>query len=133
MKPMENQVERQLTELDFARLRKLKAGQRLDTLDRLLQEADVVPGAQVDPGVITMYTQFELEDPKGGRPRIVAICYPADAEPDCGFVSVLSPLGSSAIGLRSGSRFSWRTPVGTASGRIGAVLFQPEASGDYLT
>lgn len=124
---------RQLTELDFARLRKLMAAQPVEALARLLDEADVVPGTQMDPGVVTMYTQFELEDAATGERRIMAICYPEDAEPAAGFISVLSPLGCSAIGLRSGSGVSWRTPAGTAAGRIGEVLFQPEASGDYVT
>jgi regulator of nucleoside diphosphate kinase len=126
-------VDRQLTELDSARLRKLLLVQPADELERVLDEAEVVRGTQVHSGVITMYTQFELEDLESGQRRVLAICYPDDAEPSTGFISVLSPLGRSAIGLRAGSLVSWRTPAGAAEGRISAVLFQPEASGDYLT
>lgn len=124
--------ERRLTELDFARLRKLAAMQADEALDRLLADADVVPGREVDADVVTMYTRFELED-EHGEHHTLAICWPQDADPATGFISVLSPLGRSAIGLRAGAALRWRTPAGEANGRIAAVLFQPEASGDYVT
>lgn len=129
---MESPQERQLTELDFVRLRKLAAGQADEVLDRLLADADVVPGREIEADVVTMYTRFELEDEQGER-HALAICWPQDAEPTTGFISVLSPLGRSAIGLRAGAPLRWHTPAGAAQGRIAAVLFQPEASGDYVT
>ena len=130
---VESPVVRQLTELDAVRLRKWAAAGRGGELERVLEEADIVPGPQVDPHVITMYTQFELEDARTGARQVVALCYPPDAEPSTGFISVLSPFGASAIGLPEGAPLRWRTPAGVAEGRIGAVLFQPEASGDYVT
>ena len=130
---VETLVDRTLTELDAARLRRLLASHPLPALERMLDEADVVPGPQLDADVITMYTQFELEDGATGTPRIVAICWPEDAEPASGFVSVLSPLGCSALGLRKGAPLAWAAPGGIVRGRIGDILFQPEASGDYLT
>ena len=125
--------ERQLTELDFTRLRKLNASHPSGLLADLLENADVVPGPAVDPAVITMYSRFELAEGEAGERRTLAICYPDDAEPSAGFISVLSPLGSSLIGLRAGSTVRWQTPAGVRSARVAAVLFQPEASGDYVT
>ena len=62
----------------------------------------------------------------------VTLCDPDDAEPSQGFISVLSPLGASLLGLRAGDVARWRTPVGQERmARIVDVLFQPEASGDY--
>ena len=126
-------LERQFTELDFARLRKLNASNAAAGLADVLDAADVVPGPQIDPDVITMYTQFELEEMDTHERRILSICYPQDAEPSTGFISVLSPLGSSLIGLRAGAQATWRTPSGEKTARVTAVLFQPEASGDYVT
>ena len=125
-------VERKLTELDAARLRKLLAAQPIPDLERLVDEADVVPGPQMDARVVTMYTQFELEEADGSR-RVIAICWPEDAEPASGFISVLSPLGRAAIGLPGGAEVRWLAPGGEARARIADILFQPEASGDYLT
>jgi len=125
-------VERKLTELDAARLRKLLAAHPMPELERVVDEAEVVPGPEIDPGVVTMYTQFELEEADGSR-RPIAVCWPDDAEPESGFVSVLSPLGCAVIGLRSGAEVRWHAPGGPARARIGDILFQPEACGDYLT
>lgn len=124
---------RQLTELDFVRLTRLIAAHPAPALTQVLSEADVVPGPQVDADVVTMYTQFELRDDDTQDCRVIALCYPEDAEPSSGFVSVLSPLGCSLIGLREGARAQWRTPAGEKAAEVTAVLFQPEASGDYRT
>jgi regulator of nucleoside diphosphate kinase len=129
---LEKATVRQLTELDAARLRKLSAAIGDSELLRLVDEAEVVPGPEVGADVVTMYTQFEMEDEHGDR-RMLAVCYPEDAEPSTGFVSVMSPLGSSVIGLAPGDEFEWRTPGGWSRGRIAAIVFQPEATGDYLT
>ncbi|MFO1333096.1 MAG: GreA/GreB family elongation factor, partial [Rubrivivax sp.] len=46
---------------------------------------------------------------------------------------VLSPVGSSLLGLQVGDVAQWRTPTGEAkAAEVVAVLFQPEASGDYV-
>jgi regulator of nucleoside diphosphate kinase len=38
------------------------------------------------------------------------------------------------LGLRAGAEARWRTPGGEQGGaRIGEVLFQPKAHGDYTT
>ncbi|TFZ01084.1 GreA/GreB family elongation factor [Ramlibacter rhizophilus] len=126
--------ERQLTELDFTRLRTLNSSRPLAELDEVLDAADIVPGPEIEAAVITMYTQFELEEVDTRERRVLAICYPDDAEPSSGFISVLSPLGRSLIGMRAGNEVRWQTPRGSCrTVRVGAVLFQPEASGDYVT
>lgn len=129
--------ERTLTELDHVRLSSLL--RRIDAaadspLDECLASADLVPSRQVGPDVVTMYSQLQLVDAATGRRRTLTLCYPADAEPDAGFVSVLSPVGAALLGRRVGSRASWVTPDGRRhEAEIVAVLFQPEASGDYTT
>ncbi|HPR44855.1 MAG TPA: GreA/GreB family elongation factor, partial [Ottowia sp.] len=58
---------------------------------------------------------------------------PDDAEPESGFVSVLSPLGTALLGLRAGEVASWRGADGQESQLVvHTVDYQPEASGDYL-
>lgn len=128
-------VERTLTQIDHARLARLlrqqpaHAGAR--AMRELLECSDLVPASAVDPAVVTMYTQVLLED--GSHPPYkLTVCYPEHAEPAAGFVSVLSPVGTSLLGLRVGETARWRTPTGQeGAARIVAVLFQPEASGDY--
>jgi hypothetical protein len=57
----------------------------------------------VRPDVVTMYSQVLLQDTRSGQRNTLTLCYPADAEPAVGFVSVLSPVGSALLGLRVGS------------------------------
>jgi regulator of nucleoside diphosphate kinase len=79
-----------------------------------------------------MYSQVELQDLPTGLRSKLALCYPADAEPAAGFVSVLSTVGASLIGLRVGNVARWSTPAGEErAAEILAMLFQPEASGDF--
>jgi regulator of nucleoside diphosphate kinase len=132
--------ERTLTELDHARLRRLlpreaaaARGPGLAELAATLHEAELVPSRAVSPDVVTMYSRVLLSEPGNGRRHQITLCYPADAEPAEGFVSVLSPVGASLLGLRVGALARWHTPGGgLVQAELLALLFQPEASGDYL-
>jgi regulator of nucleoside diphosphate kinase len=132
--------ERMLTELDHARLAGLvrkrgsdRAGNPCGSdIDSVLEVADLVASTGVPADVVTMYSQVLLADADGRRPHKLTLCYPDDAEPGAGFVSVLSPVGASLLGLRVGATARWRTPDGEEhAGQVLALLFQPEASGDY--
>lgn len=126
--------ERLLTDLDHVRLSKLMGRQSPPALEELLEATDVVSPRDVPPDVVTMYTQLEVADAATGRRQKLTLCYPADAEPATGFVSVLSPVGLGLIGTRVGTLARWRMPGGEeAAARVEQILFQPEASGDYTT
>jgi regulator of nucleoside diphosphate kinase len=126
--------ERTLTELDFSRLAKLFGGQLPPHLAELLSGTEVVPSRDVSAKVVTLYSQVELVDAHTLRRQKLTICFPADAEPAAGFISVLSPVGLGLIGLREGAVARWLTPSGEeCSAEVVSVLFQPEASGDYTT
>jgi len=126
-------AERILTELDFARLQSIK-GQLSQELKDYCELADLVPAKEVPVDVVTMYSQMEIIDESSQQLQKLTLCYPKDAEPSLGFISVLSPVGSSLLGLKVGSVAHWRTPHGdTCSAKVAALLFQPEASGDYTT
>ena len=126
--------ERTLTDLDFSRLSKL-LGQRLPpSLADLLASADVTTSRAVSSDVVTMYSRLELVDVHTARRQTLTVCYPDDAEPAAGFISVLSPVGNSLLGLRVGDVATWHTPNGDeCAAEVAAILFQPEATGDYQT
>lgn len=133
-------AERTLTKLDHARLTRLLAANAgpphantFPDLRATLDAADLVPAQAVPPDVVTMYTRVELVEPGSGRRQTLTLCYPEDAEPAAGFVSALSPAGSALLGLRLGALARWQTPRGeTLQARVTAILFQPEASGDFV-
>lgn len=124
---------RVLTELDFARLRQ-KNGQLPQELQDQCELADVVPSREIPVDVITMYSQVKIIDLSSQLTHKLTLCYPRDADPSQGFISVLSPVGSSLLGLKLGEVAHWVAPNGEqGSARVDAILFQPEASGDYIT
>ena len=125
--------ERTLTELDFSRLM-LRGGQLPAELERSFDFPHLVASRDIPADVITMYSQVEILDPRSGRKQKLTICYPCDAEPNLGFISVLSPVGASLLGLKLGAIARWRAPNGDeCTAEVTALLFQPEASGDYTT
>jgi regulator of nucleoside diphosphate kinase len=130
--------ERTLTELDHVRLARLVRGggeaASQSAIDDILDTAELVPSRAVSPDIVTMSSQVEVADLASGQRQRLTLCYPSDAEPARGFVSVLSPVGTSLIGRRVGSIARWRTRAGEqGAAELVALLFQPEASGDYTT
>lgn len=84
--------------------------------------------------VVTMYAQVEVEDLGTRSRQTPVVCYPADAEPAREFISVLSPVGLTLLGLQFGAVARWQAPGGSENAaRVAAILFRPEASGDYRT
>lgn len=126
---------RVLTELDHVRIDRLLSRSRRqadESLNTLLDDADVVPQRQVPADVVTMNTQVTVEDLQDGAKRKLTVCYPEDADPTTGYVSVLSPIGTALLGRRIGEETQWTTPTGAVQRlRILELLFQPEASGDF--
>lgn len=126
-------LERTLTELDHIRLTQLvqRHGGASPAAD-LLDTADTAPSRAIAPDVVTMYSQVLLRDVDSGQRRTLTLTYPAEADPGAGLVSVLSPVGCGLLGLRVGAVARWRNPVGgERRAEVLALLFQPEASGDY--
>jgi regulator of nucleoside diphosphate kinase len=122
-----------LTKLDHGRLFKLNGGHPPEPLTEVLDSAEIIESIQVRPDVVTLYSQV-LVTQDDGEQRKLTLCYPDDAEPNAGFISVLSPVGLALLGRCVGAQVSWTMPSGKQRLlTIDAVLFQPESSGDYTT
>lgn len=127
-------AQRLLTELDFTRVSKLNRGQLPDDLVEDLNSADLVVSQEISPDIVTMNSQVEIVHDGSALRQRFTICYPADADAGLGFISVLSPVGSALLGRRVGDTAIWQMPQGEArSAKVAAILFQPEAAGDYTT
>lgn len=131
--------DRTLSQLDHMRLTALllhadreKTSLPSSDLQAILDAARLVRPDELSPQVVTMNSQVLLKDVLTGRSRKLTLCYPQDAEPAAGFISVFSPVGSSLLGLQVGDTARWRTPLaGEGTAEVVDVLFQPEAIGDY--
>lgn len=133
-------LERTLTELDHVRLsnllqRRKREGSPLSqtlTIEHLLDAADTVPGRQMPPDIVTMYSRVVLKDLQTGEQSAFTLCYPDVSDASAGFLSVLSPAGQGLLGQRVGTQVKWPTPDGgQRTFEILAVPFQPEASGQH--
>ncbi len=126
---------RTVTELDQVRILKLLPRPDDDSpIAELLDFADVVPAREVPADVVTMNSQLRVAEVDGTRVRELTLCYPADADPAAGRVSVLSPMGAALLGQRVGATVTWVTPDGRRiDSQLREILFQPEANGDYVS
>jgi regulator of nucleoside diphosphate kinase len=128
---------RRLTEFDSVRLRMLLTTARaprsrlntyLDQLQQLLETADIVAPRDIPVNVVTMNSRVRLRDDHVEGEMAVSLVFPADAVGDADLerfqVSVLSPLGLSILGRRTGDIVDGRV-------RIDELLYQPEAAGDF--
>ncbi|MDA8445663.1 GreA/GreB family elongation factor [Paracidovorax valerianellae] len=124
--------ERMLTDLDFARLMKLVNERGPSPFSEMLDGVDVTSPRDIPADVVTMYSRIECADVHTSRRQVLTVCYPGDAQPAAGCISVLSPVGSSLLGLKVGDVARWLTPSGEhCAAEIVAIHYQPESSGDY--
>jgi regulator of nucleoside diphosphate kinase len=94
--------------------------------------AIVVPQAQVPPEIAIMDARVVFEEAGTGRRREVTLCYPRDADPSCGRISILAPVDSALLGLGVGDTIEWPMPDGRhARFRIASVR-SPPAAGEEL-
>lgn len=130
------QSARMMTELDHVRIGNLRKQSSLafaPALESVLDNAELVSSYQVQPDLVTMNSRVLIVDEQTGDKRTLTLCYPPEADPGTGFVSVLSPVGTGLLGLVEGQVACWAMPNGAqASAKILKVLFQPEESGEYL-
>ncbi|NML46334.1 transcription elongation factor GreAB [Ramlibacter sp. G-1-2-2] len=124
------QRERTLTHIDHVRLARLPCS---EAMQEMLAGSELVAPRAVPPTLVTMRTQVLLRDLAWDAPPYeLTLCYPEDADPSRGLISVLSPVGSALLGLQVGDTARWHGPQGRwGEARILAVLFQPEAHGDF--
>ena len=123
---------------DVARLRAVVewhlSGRDREAAERLEAELDraiVVPQREVPPEIVTMDSRVVFEDAETGRRREITLCYPREADPARGRISILAPVAAALLGLRAGDSIEWPMPdCRKATLRIASVVYQPEAAGD---
>ncbi|GMU67163.1 MAG: hypothetical protein AMXMBFR36_34370 [Acidobacteriota bacterium] len=96
-----------------------------------IQRASVVPAAEIPADVITMSSRARLLDLDQGATLEYTLVYPQDADFADGRISVFAPIGSAMPGYRVGDEIEWIVPGGPRRLRVEAVLYQPEAAGDF--
>jgi regulator of nucleoside diphosphate kinase len=121
-----------ITEVDKARLRSLldvRTAVGHFELEHEIERAIVVDSRQVAEDVVTMNSKALLQ--VDDEEVEVALVYPEDADDRAGKLSVCSDIGTAILGYKEGDAFNWRMSNRTRHIRIGKVLYQPEAAGDF--
>lgn len=130
--PAGGAAEIHITEIDKARLTHLVALEHASAAFELAHEIEraiVVDPRHVPRDVVTMNSRalLQLDDEE----MEVALVYPEDADSSAGKLSVCSGIGTAILGYQEGDAFDWRVSNRTCRIRIGKVLYQPEAAGDF--
>ena len=110
-----------------------------DTMDRddvsdlvaEVQRAVVVPASEIPPDVITMNSRARLLDLDQLTTLDYTVVFPENADFAAGRISVVAPIGAAMLGYRVGDEIEWVVPSGPRRLRVEAILYQPEAAGDF--
>lgn len=129
------QRERILTQLDHARLTRLQEskGDLGAALNDTLDLSDLVDPREIAADIVTMNSRLLLAEAGRDQPQELTLCYPENAQAGEGRVSVLSPVGASLLGAQVGRTVQWVLPGGVPrQAVVQALVYQPEAAGDFL-
>lgn len=103
----------------------------VDTLRQELARANIVSPQHLPVDVVSMNStvRFTLGD---GKSSCLTLVYPKDADRSGGKISVLAPVGSALLGLRTGDSINWPLPNGIMSTiKVNEIIYQPEREGAY--
>jgi regulator of nucleoside diphosphate kinase len=103
----------------------------LEELDEELDRAEIVKSEEISSDVITMNSTFRLSDLDSGEESVYTLVFPAKADSTKGKISILAPVGTAVLGYRVGNTVEWKVPAGLKRLRVKAIVYQPEAAGDY--
>jgi len=129
-----------ITESDYQRLSGLIERTRerngvdreyLNKLEAELDRADIVDPKNIPADVITMRSKVRLKDLASGEANTYSLVFPTEADFSEGKISVLAPIGTAILGYKRGDTIEWPVPSGVRRLKIDAVLYQPEAAGNY--
>jgi regulator of nucleoside diphosphate kinase len=97
--------------------------QQLDSLDQVLQTADVVLSGEFPADVIRMGSKFILLDLNTRKRNRYELVWPESADISNGRISVLAPLGTAVLGHATGDVIEPRAPGGWRRLRVERTLY----------
>jgi regulator of nucleoside diphosphate kinase len=78
-----------------------------------------------------MRSKARLLDIDSDKEVVYSLIFLNEADLEKGKISVLAPIGTAMIGYRVGDIIEWEVPARLRRLRVGEVLYQLEAAGDY--
>jgi regulator of nucleoside diphosphate kinase len=116
---------------DYKRLSRLARAamnsvpEHAENLAAELERAHVLASGRLGE-VVCMGTHVVFRDDTTGRVRHVTLVYPEQADISKGMVSVLTPIGTALVGLRTGSSIGWQTRSGENRRLTVLEILQPD-------
>jgi regulator of nucleoside diphosphate kinase len=110
---------------------KIKMPLLIDKLSSGLRNARLLSQDEIRKNIVTMNSRVKLRDVISGREADITVTYPDEADPGNRRVSVLSEIGVALLGKKEGDVVSWNVPRGVGRFQIVAVVYQPEAAGNF--
>ncbi len=129
-----------ITAFDLERLQKLildaqsteyRKSEYLENLRTELNRAIIVKPQEIPPTVVTMNSTIELVDMDTNEEEVYTLVFPENADISKGKISILAPIGTAMLGYEIGDVFEWDVPAGKRRLRVGRIIYQPEASGNF--
>ena len=127
----------QVTEFDSERLSTLitttkvpgcSIENELVQLQKLLDDAEIVPPQNMPCDTVTMNSKVRLKDYRSNEDMVLSVVFPIDTDNDRTSedlkVSILTPMGLSVFWHRAGDAVSTKI-------KVEELLYQPEAAGDF--
>lgn len=103
----------------------------LTKLEAELDRAEIVDPKEIPPEVITMRSKVRLKDLVSGEANTYSLVFPTEADFSEGKISILAPIGTAILGYKRGDTIEWPVPSGLRRLKVDAILYQPEAAGNY--
>ncbi|MGI5309650.1 nucleoside diphosphate kinase regulator [Rheinheimera sp. WS51] len=103
----------------------------VDTLSKELDRANIVEPQELAANIVSMNSTVRFSW-GNGKSSSLTLVYPKDIDKSGTTISVLAPVGSALLGLKTGDTINWPLPNGDMSTiTIDEVIYQPEREGIY--
>jgi len=126
-----NDAKRLQAQLEVAKRSQYYGSDDLKKLGAELNRATIVASTEIHPDVITMNSKVRLLDLGTKEEMTYTLVFPDEVEVSEGKISVFAPIGTAMLGFRVGDTINWKVPAGVRRIKVLAILYQPEASGDF--
>ena len=121
-----------IKQIDASRLNKTIDVSEAEKLLHELNSAIILDPDKIPGDVVTMNSVVKISFTDSGKQQEFKIVYPNDSNFKEKKVSIFSPIATALIGFRVGDLIEWIVPGGLTKIRIDEIIYQPEASGNFM-
>jgi len=91
---------------------------RILALERIIENYELIDNEKKDPNCVSLGSEVLVEDLKSKKKSRYIILDYVESEPDCGKISISSPIGKAILGRKKGDVVEIRVPAGNLKYKI---------------